>query len=62
MDLISTQNKSTYLDSISLILLVLHKANSFQNMYFYTIKKNEEYGNAKELFYGIVFPEKVKAA
>lgn len=49
------------MDYISLILCVLHKTNSFQNMYFYTIKK-EEYGNAKKLFYGIVFPEEIKAA
>gem|GEM_PF-6366063 len=27
------------MDYISLILCVLHKTNSFQNMYFYTIKK-----------------------
>lgn len=46
---------------IPLILCILRDANSFQNMYFYTIKK-EEYGNAKKLFYGIVFPEEIKAA
>lgn len=50
------------MDYISLIFCVLHKTNSFQNMYFYTIKKKEEYGNAKKLFYGIVFPEEIKAA
>ena len=49
------------MDYISLILCVLHKTNSFQNMYFYTIKK-KEYVNAKKLFYGIVFPEEIKAA
>ena len=49
---------------ISLILCVLHNANSLCKLFSKHVilhqLKNKEYGNAKKLFYGIVFPEKIK--
>jgi hypothetical protein len=43
------------------MIILLNLGESFKTCIF-TPSKKEEYGNAKKLFYGIVFPEEIKAA
>ena len=48
------------MDYISLILCVLHKTNSFQNIYFYTIKKKKSMAMQRNYFTVLFFLKKSK--